>query len=161
MTDMRVARPAGAMGHVAGIALLMTGLVLAGCEHHEGGQAASTLRVYAADLSGAAKVCDVPKITPVAGASAETAIKVENDGGWCGIQVHQDGPKPFGAGLLKTRAAHGDVTIHEVGDNTRIDYTPDRGYVGKDAFVVGLVPGDATVSVAVTVTVPVASAPKN
>jgi hypothetical protein len=162
MTDIRVAFRANTMGHVAGTALLMTGLALAGCSNDHVPVAGSKLRVYAADINGAAKVCEVPKVTPVPGASSETVITVANDGGWCGIPVHQDGPKPFNAGLLKTRAAHGDVLIHEVGDDTRIDYTPDRGFTGKDAFAVNLIPGDATVRVAVTVTAPIAAAtPRN
>jgi hypothetical protein len=33
---------------------------------------------------------------------------------------------------------------------TRIDYTPNKGFVGTDAFAVKLIPGDATVRVAVT-----------
>ena len=47
---------------------------------------------------------------------------------------------------------HGSVLIHEVGDNTRIDYTPDRGFTGTDSFAVQLIPGDAKVNVAVMVT---------
>jgi hypothetical protein len=87
-------------------------------------------------------------------------MKTVNDGGWCGIPVHQDGPKPFGAGLLETRPAHGDVLIHEVGDDTRIDYTPDRGFAGHDAFAVKLIPGDAIIRVTVTVAPP-GAAPKS
>ena len=154
MTDVQVATRAGTIRRVAEAALLMTGLALAGCSHPGSGPAASTLRVYAVDLAGGAKVCDVPKVNPVAHAQSDAAIKLVNDGGWCGIPVHQDGPKPFGAGLLETRAAHGDVLIHEVGDYTRIDYTPDRGFAGQDAFVVKLIPGDATVRVGVTVAPP-------
>jgi hypothetical protein len=41
-----------------------------------------------------------------------------------------------------------------VGDETRIDYTPDRRFAGSDAFTVKLIPGDATIKVAVTVTAP-------
>ena len=162
MTNNRVAPRAGAMRHVAGTTLLLTGLVLAGCANNQAaGPAGSRLRVYAADVTGAAKVCDVPKVTPVAGASSEAAIKVTNDGGWCGISVHQDGPKPFNAGLLMARPAHGEVTIHEVGDETRIDYTPDRGFAGSDTFVVKLIPGGATVHVAVAVASPARPAPKS
>jgi hypothetical protein len=139
----------------------MTGLIVAGCSHGPEAASGSKLRVYAADVTGGAKVCDVPKVKPVAGNGSEAAIKVANDGGWCGIPLHQDGPKPFDAGLLEKRAAHGDVVIHEVGDDTRIDYTPDRGFAGNDTFVVKLIPGDATVRVAVTVTAPAAPAPKS
>jgi len=136
-------------------AFVMTGLLLAGCSHNpEAGAAGSKLRVYATDLSGAAKSCDVPKVNPLAGGGTEAPMKMMNDGGWCAIRVHQDGPKPFDAGLLTTRPNHGDVVIHEVGDDTRIDYTPDRGFAGTDSFVVKLVPGDATIRVGVTVAPP-------
>jgi hypothetical protein len=151
MTDDRVAPPAGAMRHVARTVLMTTGLLLAGCQNPEG-PAGSTLRVYATDLAGAAKVCTVPKVDPVAGGHANVPMNVANDGGWCAISVHQSGPKPFEAGLLTTRPSHGNVLIHEVGDETRIDYTPDRGFAGSDTFVVKLVPANASVDVAVTVT---------
>jgi hypothetical protein len=137
-------------------AVLLTGLLLAGCGNDHG-PAGSTLRVYAADLAGAAKTCDVPKISPAAGTRTEAPIKLVNDGGWCGIRLHQDGPKPFGAGLLTTRPSHGNVLIHEVGDETRIDYTPDRGFSGTDNFAVKLVPGNVVILVPVTVTL---TAPK-
>jgi hypothetical protein len=179
MTDNRVAPRAGAMRHVAGTALLLrgaatpllsrgagtalllrgaallvTGLALAGCSHNAAGPAGSRLRVYAADLAGAAKVCEVPRVNPAAGAGSEAPMKVVNDGGWCGISLHQDGPKPYEAGLLTTRPNHGNVLIHEVGDDTRIDYTPDRGFAGSDSFSVQLIPGNASIRVPVTVTLP-------
>jgi hypothetical protein len=151
MTDNPAPLRAGVMRRLAETAILLTGLALAGCSHQDAGQAGSTLRVYAADLAGAAKVCDVPTVNPVPGAPSDAPMKVANDGGWCGIRVHQDGPKPFEAGLLTKRPNHGDVLIHEVGDDTRIDYTPDKGFIGNDSFVVRLIPGNATVQVGVSV----------
>ena len=41
--------------------------------------------------------------------------------------------------------------IHTVGDATRIDYRPERGFAGGDAFTVQLLPGNATVQASVTV----------
>jgi hypothetical protein len=146
----RPTRP-GAMHTLAWPALLLTGALLQGCGQGGGGPAGSRLRVYAADLAGAARSCDVPTVTPASGQSVEAAMKLGNDGGWCGISVHQDGPRPFDAGLLTARPAHGNVLIHEVGDLTRIDYTPDRAFSGTDSFSVRLVPGNATIRVAVTV----------
>ena len=130
--------------------LLISGLTLGGCLQNAG--SASGPRVYAADLVGAAKACEVGKITPVAGAGSETAMKLANDGGWCAISVHQEGPKPYEAGLLTQRPDHGNVLIHEVGGETRIDYTPDRGFTGSDSFAVKLIPGGASIRTAVTVT---------
>ena len=153
MTNNRIAHRACALRRLAGTAACVTGLVLAGCSKTEV-LTGPTLRVYAADLAGGAKLCDAPKLQPAAGGGSEAPLIVANDGGWCGIRVHQQGPKPFDAGLLTTRPNHGTVLIHEVGDDTRIDYTPDRGFAGNDAFVVKLIPGNATIDVGVTVTAP-------
>jgi hypothetical protein len=111
---------------------------------------ASTTRVYAADMAGAAKTCVVPKAAPAAGQETPVQIKLGNDGGWCGITV-RDGSRPYSAGLLTSPPAHGKVLIHTVGDDTRIDYTPDRGFAGPDAFSVKLIPGDATLRVSASV----------
>jgi hypothetical protein len=70
------------------------------------------------------------------------------------LRLRQAGTKPFDAGLLISRPSHGSVLIHEVGDDTRIDYTPDRRFAGTDAFEVKLIPGEETIKVAVTVTAP-------
>src|SRR5690348_9256412 len=100
-----------------------TALLLQGCEKPP---AASTTRVYAADMAGAAKTCVVPKVSPAAGQDTPVQMKLGNDGGWCAIPV-RDGSRPYAAGLLTAPPAHGKVLIHTVGDDTRIDYTPDRG----------------------------------
>ena len=52
-------------------------------------------------------------------------MKLGNDGGWCAITVNNGG-RPFDAGLLAAAPAHGKVLVHTVGNNTRIDYTPER-----------------------------------
>jgi hypothetical protein len=111
---------------------------------------ASTTRIYAADMAGAAKTCVVPKVAPVAGQDTPVAMKLGNDGGWCAIGV-RDGGRPYSAGLLTSPPAHGKVLIHTVGDDTRIDYTPDRGFAGADTFTVKLIPGDATLRVSASV----------
>lgn len=139
--------------------VLLAGVALAGCAQKPVNQVtASKLRVYAADVTGGAKTCDVPKVSAEAGKTTEAAIKLANDGGWCGIVVHQDGPKPYDAGLLTARAEHGSVTIHSVGDDTRIDYTPDHGFAGNDSYTVKLLPGDTTIKVSASVSMPVAKA---
>lgn len=135
----------------AWIAILMTG-VLQACSQQP--KAVPGARVYAVDLTGGAKICEVPKVKPVDGQTTETGIKVGNDGGWCGIAVRQSDSKPFGAGLLASRPEHGSILIHEVGDDTRIDYTPDRAFTGSDSFAVKLIPGEAIIHIAVTVAPP-------
>ncbi len=152
MTEHRHRIHLGAMRPLAWLALLLTGTMLQGCgQNGTSGPAASRLRVYAADLTGAAKACEAPKVDPAKSPTSEIGMTVVNDGGWCGIPVHQEGPKPFEAGLLTTRPAHGTVLIHAVGDDTRIDYTPDRGFSGSDSFTVKLIPGNAGIKINVTV----------
>lgn len=110
----------------------------------------SHARLFAADLSGRAKNCTVPTVTPTDGQATPVAMQVGNDGGWCGISLRH-GSSPYATGLLTQRPTHGSVVIHPVGDDTRIDYTPARGYNGADAFTVKLIPGDPTLNVSVTV----------
>lgn len=152
MTDSHRAPTRNLSGHAtrflgASLALLVSGLMLQGCA--EKTATTSGARVYMADLQGGAKQCDAPKLTPAAGQTADVAMKLGNDGGWCGLSVSPNGP-----GLLISRPAHGTVNIHQVGDVTRIDYTPARGFAGSDSFAVKMVPNDATLRVAVTVTTP-------
>jgi hypothetical protein len=143
-----------AMRPLPWLALLLAGVLLQGCGNG-GGAGGPRLRVYATDLAGAARSCDVPQVAPVSGQTTNAVMKLSNDGGWCGLPLHQDGPKPFDAGLLTARPTHGTVLIHEVGDDTRIDYTPDHGFSGNDSFSVTLVPGSGVIRIAVTVTGPV------
>jgi hypothetical protein len=105
--------------------------------------------VFAADMTGAAKVCTAPPVTPAAGRTIDAAIKLGNDGGWCAITVNNNG-RPFEAGLLDVMPQHGKVLIHTVGNDTRIDYTPAAKYAGADAFSVRLIPGNAKVRVSAT-----------
>ena len=77
-------------------------------------------------------------------------MSVTNDGGWCGISVSRFAG-PYSAGLMVQRPSNGKVYVHTVGSATRVDYTPDPGFRGNDTFAVKLIPGDATMRVAVTV----------
>ena len=100
---------------------------------------------------GGARQCAVPAITVTNGQETTVPMTVGNDGGWCGISVGQGGTHPYSVGLLSTPPNHGKIYIHTVGDQTRIDYTPDAGFAGSDNFVVKLVPGNGSLHVAVTV----------
>jgi hypothetical protein len=162
MTDKARPTPLGVMRHLnpctthhaAWIVPFLAAALLQACAPKTE-PAGSSLRVYAADLSGGAKTCEVPKITLATGQPTTAAIKMSNDGGWCGLPVHQPGPKPFDAGLLSVRPAYGSVLIHSVGDETRIDYTPDRGFTGTDNFTVKLIPGNLMIEVSAAVSAPV------
>jgi hypothetical protein len=129
------------------LTLATTGLLLQGCGPR--GPGGSGVRLYEADMKGGAKTCEVSKTAPVAGKTTDATMKVGSDGGWCGLYV-QNGGRPFDAGLLTARAQHGTPFVHTVGTETRIDYTPDFGFAGADTFTIQLLPGDATLRVAVT-----------
>jgi hypothetical protein len=133
------------------LAIAATALLLQACA--EKPPSGPPIRVYAADVTGGAKSCEVPKVAPVAGQETPVMVKVGNDAGWCGITV-SNGSKPYAAGLLATAPAHGKVLIHTVGNDTRIDYTPQRGFAGSDAFSVKLIPGDAIIRASVSVVPP-------
>lgn len=133
------------------LAMAATALLLQACAERPA--SAPSGRVFAADMAGGAKTCVVPKVAPIANQETQVAMKVGNDGGWCGITVNNSG-KPYAAGLLIAKPVHGQVFIHTVGDDTRIDFTPDRGAGGTDAFAVRLIPGDATIRTSVTISPP-------
>lgn len=126
-----------------------TMLLLQGCAQKP--PPPSGRRLYEIDTIGAAKTCTVGKVALTAGQETSTTMSVANDGGWCPITV-ANGNGPYDSGLLTTKAAHGVVYIHSVGDATRIDYTPARGFTGTDSFAVTLLPGTPTLRVAATVT---------
>ena len=123
----------------AWLALALAGAALQGCGGKPAGPAPPSTRLFSSDFQGAAKTCVVAKFKLDAGKSASTSMQVGNDGGWCAMTVAQDG-KPYDAGLLTQAPEHGDVYIHPVGDNTRIDYTPAMGFSGADSFAVTLLP---------------------
>ncbi len=130
--------------------LATAGLLLQACAPQP--VAGPSARLFEADMKGGAKTCETSKAVPVAGKVTEATMKAGSDGGWCGLAVNNGG-HPFDAGLLPAtgHAAHGKVVIRRVGNNTRIDYTPEFGFAGTDAFTAQLVPGDAAVHVTVTV----------
>jgi hypothetical protein len=107
-------------------------------------------RLYAVDQAGGAKKCEAPKVAPTAGQEVPAAMTLGNDGGWCAVTV-ANGGRPFDAGLLTAPPAHGKVHIHTVGNDTRIDYTPEPRFTGADAFAVRLLPGNASIRVSVSV----------
>lgn len=129
-------------------ALMLTAMLVQGCEQPQTN--ASATRLYAVDMTGGAKICSAPRVDPTNGEPTSVALKLGNDGGWCGVLVSQSG-RPYAAGLVTARPKSGKVYVHTVGDATRIDYTPDRAFAGGDSFTVKLLPGNASVQVDVSV----------
>jgi hypothetical protein len=136
------------------LAIAITGILLTACTDQRASGPASGARLFASDLSGGARKCEASKPAPEAGKTVPATVAMGNDGGWCAVTVTQSNGRPYDTGLLTVRPNHGKLLIHRVGDVTRLTYTPDRSYTGPDNFSVKLIPGDATVQVAVTVTAP-------
>jgi hypothetical protein len=63
---------------------------------------------------------------------------MSNDGGWCGqhLGVAYNQTIYGGAMSLSRRPAHGQVSIIPHQGYTDVDYKPNPGYVGPDAFSV-------------------------
>ena len=128
------------------LALAAVGALLQACSPKPAGP---QVRLFEADFKGAAKTCETPKPATIPGKTIDTPLKVGSDGGWCGLSV-SNGGHPFDTELLTAAPAHGKVYVHKVGNDTRIDYTPEAGFTGTDTFTVQLLPTDASVHVGVT-----------
>lgn len=107
---------------------------------------AAGARRYSTDLVGKAASCTTSPVTVKDGAPNQVAMTT-GGGGWCGLGINTGG-HPYSAGLLTKAPANGRVYVHAVGDETRIDYTPARAPL-PDSFTVSLIPGNATIMVAV------------
>ena len=100
-------------------------------------------------LDGQAKTCTAS----APDATNKATITMSNEG-WCGVSINEGG-HPYALGLIGERPAHGRVYVHAVNARTRVEYTPNPGYGGTDAFSVLLRPraggAETTLQVAVTV----------
>ena len=130
------------------LAFSLAGALLQGCASLSA-PSGPPARLFAADMNGGARTCDVSPPAVNAANVAEITMKVGSDGGWCGIRVNKGG-RPYDTFLLTARAEHGKPFVHTVGNDTRIDYTPEFGFVGTDSFSVRLLPGDTAIRVFVT-----------
>jgi hypothetical protein len=130
-----------------GVSWLALALLIHGCAPSQG----TWNGIYTVDVTGGAKTCVAQPAAPPDGKTVLDQMQVSDEGGWCGITATHDG-HAFDTYLLVTRPSHGKVYAHHVGTNTRIDYTPDAGYVGTDSFAVRMLPGDSVIEGAVTVT---------
>jgi hypothetical protein len=128
------------------LCLAATGFLIQGCAP----RAPAWNGIYAIDAAGQAKTCVAATVSPPDGQTVQAQVQVSDEGGWCG-EILNRGGVAYDSYLLVTRPSHGRVFAHHVGTNTRIDYTPDPGYVGTDSFAVRLIPGNAIYQETVTV----------
>jgi hypothetical protein len=131
---------------LAWICLAMTAVLLQGCAQQRWNG------VFAVDLAGGATTCVAPAASsPADGTAVAAQVQMSDEGGWCGVALNRGGA-PFDSYLMVTRPAHGHVLAHRVGSITRVDYTPDAGFVGTDSFAVRMIPGNAVLQESVAVT---------
>lgn len=90
---------------------------------------------------GIAKTC-TPTNPDMAGPGPYAGSIVMTNDGWCGVFAAEKG-RPFRYGLVRARPAHGRVLVQTVENATRVEYTPEGGYVGADAFTVALRPSQS------------------
>lgn len=115
------------------IATLAAAAALSGCAT----QPRPTVQAVDLQNEGIAKTCTPSTVDLASGAPA--TIAMTNDG-WCGVFATEGDGQAFNLGLVRTRPAHGRVFIQKVNARTRIEYTPEAGYVGADTFTVALRP---------------------
>jgi hypothetical protein len=126
--------------------LAATGLLVMGCASR-----GTWDGVYTVDRAGRARVCVAQSAEPPDGQTVAARVQVSDEGGWCGVTATRNG-RAFDSYLLVIRPRHGRVLAHRVGAITRIDYTPDPGYVGSDRLAVRMLPGNGVVEEVITVT---------
>ena len=128
------------------LAAFAAALAVQGCAN----QSLTGAQALDEQLDGQAKTCTAS--TP--DAANKATIAMSNDG-WCGVSIAEN-DRPFALGLIGERPTHGRVFVHAVNARTRVEYTPNPGYNGADAFSVMLRPrsggAETTLQVAVTVT---------
>ncbi len=118
--------------HTKLIAALAAAIALSGCATKTPPAAPAAVDLQNEDM---AKTCTASAVDLAAAVPA--TIAMTNDG-WCGVVTAEKDGQPFSLGLVKTRPAHGRVYIQPVNAQTRVEYTPNTGYVGPDAFTVAL-----------------------
>jgi hypothetical protein len=99
--------------------------------------------------------CIVAPFHVADGGTANIAMTISNDGGYCAAALTASSGKPFDAPLVPQKPAHGDDSVVEYNGKTSIEYTASQGYVGHDGFTVKLIlkgqPGYTTLNVSVDV----------
>ena len=133
-------------------------LSLVGCNGLLGAKTSAPAEATAPDLSneGIARVCTASAVDMAHGPVATATLAMSNEGGWCAVRVSQPEHTAFATGLVRVRPEHGRLDIEKSGNQTRIQYFPDAGFVGSDTFTTALrptKPGAADQMLKVSVTV--------
>jgi hypothetical protein len=99
--------------------------------------------------------CLVAPFTVHDGGTVTVKMTVSNDGGYCAATLTADSGQPYDAPLVPEKPTHGEDSVVQYNHKTSIEYVPNTGYVGHDAFTAKLIvkgkPGYTTINVAIDV----------
>jgi hypothetical protein len=112
----------------------------------------------------AAAYCLVAPFTVADGGSVNVSMALNNDGGYCAATLTASSGRPYDAPLETVPPQHGTAHVVKYNGKTSIEYVPEPGFTGHDAFTVRLIvrgmPGYTTLQVAVTVEPHTVASPK-
>jgi hypothetical protein len=99
--------------------------------------------------------CSVGNFGFIASQSTNTAMELNNDGGWCWTNAYYQSGRTlmtaYYVSVLKDNPPkHGHILIGDVPNGrVRIAYQPDAGFIGTDSFTIhfGVVGANVTFSV--------------
>ena len=137
--------------------LLAIGVLLAGCQPKAPPPQAAPPPLPPHAGPPPAATCQVAPFTVPDGGAATVAVTVSNEGGYCAAKLTASSGKPFDAPLVPASGMplHGTPYVTKYNGQTSVEYTPERGFVGHDSFVVKLIlrgkPGYTTLNMSVTV----------
>jgi hypothetical protein len=99
--------------------------------------------------------CTVAPFHVADGGTADVAMSVSNDGGFCAATLVTGSGVPYDAPLVPEKPLHGEDSVVQYNGKTSVEYSSNAGFVGKDRFVVKLIvkgqPGYTTLNVSVDV----------
>ena len=103
-------------------------------------------------------VCDTPPVQLPATGSVTATMRLNNDGGFCKLDLAQSSGGPFASFLVTRVPAHGSPLLYNYNGKSRVTYTPTGGYLGPDGMTVEMVPGPGQPRVSIDLSITVSSA---
>ena len=153
---MLAARPDRLIATKAVGTVLMLGVMLAGCAKPEAPPPAgppAPLPPHAGPPPAAQ--CTVAPFSVKDGGSADVAMSVSSEGGYCAATLVSESGAPFAAPLVPVAPLHGIPRVVRYNGRTSVEYTPQPGFVGHDSFIVKLIvrgkPSYTTLNMSVSV----------
>jgi hypothetical protein len=83
--------------------------------------------------------CTVAPFHVADGGTTAVNMTLGNDGGYCAATLTAASGRPFDAPLVPVKPLHGTPRVVRYNGRTSVEYTPDPGFSGHDAFVVKLI----------------------